>query len=135
MSKGQVAYAQDFGSRQGRILKRFGCEAGDGSSVPIPRIARLLALAIRLEALIRQRRIRDYAEIARRGRVSRARMSQIVKLLDLAPDIQEQIPFYHRVLASASGPPAPLPSRSTGTSSDLKHCYELRRKIAAEFAM
>jgi hypothetical protein len=59
----------------------------------IPRIARLMALAIRFEGLVRAEKIRDYAELARRGRVTRARMTQIMKLLDLAPDIQEQILF------------------------------------------
>jgi hypothetical protein len=59
----------------------------------IPRIARLLALAIRLEGLIREQTIPDYASVARRGRVTQARMTQIMKLLDLAPDIQEQILF------------------------------------------
>jgi hypothetical protein len=34
---------------------------------------------------------RDYAHLARAGRVSRARMSQILKLLTLAPSIQEYI--------------------------------------------
>jgi len=42
---------------------------------------------------VRTERIRDYAELARCGRVTRARLSQIMKLLDLAPDIQEQILF------------------------------------------
>ena len=37
--------------------------------------------------------MRDYAELARLSRVTRARMTQIMKLLDLAPDIQEQILF------------------------------------------
>ena len=59
----------------------------------IPRIARLMALAIRFEGLLRDETIRDYAELARLGRVTRARMTQIMKLLDLAPDIQEQILF------------------------------------------
>ena len=59
----------------------------------IPRTARLMALAIRFEELVRTERIRDYAELARRGHVTRARMTQIMKLLDLAPDIQEQILF------------------------------------------
>jgi hypothetical protein len=59
----------------------------------IPRIARLMALAIRFEELLRTGTIRDYAELARRGHVTRARMTQIMKLLDLAPDIQEQILF------------------------------------------
>jgi hypothetical protein len=59
----------------------------------IPRIARLMALAIRFEGLLREKKIRNYAELARRGRVTRARMTQIMKLLHLAPDIQEQILF------------------------------------------
>jgi hypothetical protein len=52
-----------------------------------------MALAIRLDGLIREQSIADYAEIARRGRVTRARLTQIMKLLDLAPDLQEQILF------------------------------------------
>jgi hypothetical protein len=57
----------DFGSRRGRTETRPAPEAG----VPIPRIARLLALAIRMEELVRERKIRDYAEAARLGRVTR----------------------------------------------------------------
>jgi hypothetical protein len=52
-----------------------------------------MALAIRFEGLLREGTIRDYAELARLGRVTRARMTQIMKLLDLATDIQEQILF------------------------------------------
>ena len=52
-----------------------------------------MALAIRFEGLLREGTIRDYAELARLGRVTRARMTQIMKLLDLAPKIQEQILF------------------------------------------
>ena len=59
----------------------------------VPRIARLMALAIRFEGLLRGNRIRDYAELARLGRVTRARITQIMKLLLLAPDLQEQILF------------------------------------------
>ena len=63
------------------------------ASCAIPRIARLMALAIRFDGLLRAETFRDYAELARLGRVTRARMTQIMKLLDLAPDIQEQILF------------------------------------------
>jgi hypothetical protein len=42
---------------------------------------------------VRQGTVRDYAELARRGHVTRARMKQIMKLVDLSPDIQEQILF------------------------------------------
>jgi hypothetical protein len=58
-----------------------------------PRVACLLAVAHRIEHLVQSGQVRDYAEIARLGRVSRARVSQIVKLLALAPSIQEQILF------------------------------------------
>ena len=66
---------------------------GEIAAAAIPRIARLMALAIRLEGLIREATIRDYAEAARVGRVTRARMTQIMRLLQLAPDIQERILF------------------------------------------
>ena|ERR1019366_7035659 len=59
----------------------------------IPRIARLMALAIRFEGMLREGAVQDYAQLARLGRVTRARMTQIMKLLDLAPDIQEKILF------------------------------------------
>jgi hypothetical protein len=58
---------------------------------PLPRITRLLALAVKFEGLIRQGVIKDYTELARLGRISRARVTQIMNLLNLAPDIQEQI--------------------------------------------
>lgn len=59
----------------------------------MPRVTRLLALAIRFEELIRQGVVRDYAELARLGQVSRAHISQIANLALLAPDIQEAILF------------------------------------------
>ena len=63
----------------------------------IPRIARLLALAIRLEGLVRDETVQNYAELAQLGRVTRARMTQIMKLLQLAPDLQEQLLFLPEV--------------------------------------
>jgi hypothetical protein len=59
----------------------------------VPRLARLLALAIRFEELVRTGEVRDYATLARLGHVSRARISQITSLLLLAADIQEEILF------------------------------------------
>ena len=57
----------------------------------VPRLARLLALAIRFEGLVREGEVRDYADLARLGQVTRARITQIMNLLNLAPDIQEDI--------------------------------------------
>jgi hypothetical protein len=59
----------------------------------VPRVSRLLALALRLDRLVRAGAIADYASLARLGHVSRARVSQIVSLLLLAPDIQETLLF------------------------------------------
>jgi len=65
----------------------------------IPRVARLMALAIRFEGLIERREIRDYAELARLGHVTRARVTQIMNLLQLAPDIQEELLFLSPTVA------------------------------------
>ena len=64
----------------------------------VPRISRLMALAIRCEHLIAEGHIADQAELARLGHVTRARMSQIMNLTLLAPDIQEEILFLPRVM-------------------------------------
>jgi hypothetical protein len=63
----------------------------------VPRIARLMALAIRFDQLIRDGQVKDYATLARLGRVTRARISQIMNLVQLAPDIVEEILHLPRV--------------------------------------
>jgi hypothetical protein len=55
----------------------------------VPRIARLLALAHKFEGLLHQGIVRDYVSLARLGHVSRARITQIMNLLHLAPDNPE----------------------------------------------
>jgi len=62
-----------------------------------PRLSRLLALAIRFDRLVRQGEVADYADLARLGHVTRARVTQIMNLLLLAPAIQEEILFLPRV--------------------------------------
>lgn len=57
----------------------------------VPRVARLMALAIKIEGLIAARAIADQSEAAAVGHVSRARMTQLANLLLLAPDIQEAL--------------------------------------------
>ena len=65
----------------------------------LPRITRLMALAIHFDQLIQAGAVTDYAELARLGHVTRARVTQIMNLLMLAPDIQEEILFLPRVTA------------------------------------
>lgn len=62
----------------------------------VPRVARLMALAIRFDKLLRDGEITSYADLARLGHVTRARTTQIMNLLQLAPDIQEKILFLPR---------------------------------------
>lgn len=59
-----------------------------------PRIARLLALAHKLDEVVRSGAVTGYAELARLGHISPARLSQIMVLLHLAPSIQEYLLFF-----------------------------------------
>jgi hypothetical protein len=62
----------------------------------VPRVARLMALALRFDGLVRSGAVQDYAALARLGHVTRARVSQIMNLLNLAPDLQEALLFLPR---------------------------------------
>jgi len=77
-------------------------EAGDQpepqiESGRVPRVSRLMSLAIRFDGLIRSGVVGDQADLARLGHVTRARVTQIMNLLHLAPDIQEALLFLPRV--------------------------------------
>ena len=63
----------------------------------LPRITRLMALAIHFDGLIQSGAVANYSELARLGNVTRARMMQIMNLLMLAPEIQEELLFLPRV--------------------------------------
>ena len=72
----------------------------------IPRFARLMALAIKFQDMVDRGEVRDYAELARLGYVSRARITQIMNMLNLAPDIQEEL-----LTSSPLGTEAAVPER------------------------
>lgn len=78
-----------------RVGKHIAMVEGPPPTVPerakgrLPRITRYMALAIYYEDLIRKGHVHDYAEIATLGHVTRARVTQIMNLRLLAPDIQE----------------------------------------------
>jgi hypothetical protein len=95
MSDGMtVRYKMHFRrSRRSRKQMRKGEQPPPAPASRIPRISRLMALAIRLNQLIRDGVVADQAELARLSHVTRARMTQIMNLLNLAPDIQEEILF------------------------------------------
>lgn len=57
-----------------------------------------MALVMRFDGLVRCHDVRDYADLARLGYVTRARITRIMDLLNLAPDIQEAILFLPRTV-------------------------------------
>lgn len=65
----------------------------------IPRVARLMALAIRFDGLLRSGAVTNQSELARLAEVSQPRMTQILNLLHLAPAIQESLLFLPPVVA------------------------------------
>jgi DNA invertase Pin-like site-specific DNA recombinase len=94
--------------RSGRhrgVSRSRGPEAAPQRPLPerVPRIARLIALALKFEQMRRQAVVSDYRELAGLGRVSRSRVTQIINLLNLAPDIQEQILFLQAETAEQRG--------------------------------
>ena len=89
--------------RRGRGSRKEICRGESPAAVAdrvpgrVPRISRFMALAIRFERLIHAGEVTDYAELARLGHVTRARITQIMNLRLLAPDIQEQLLFLPRI--------------------------------------
>ena len=76
----EVTYTLDCRADRGARRKNQDCSPDqplpNSADHAVPRIARLMALAIRFEGLLRNGTIRDYAELARLGRVTRARMTR-----------------------------------------------------------
>ena len=85
-----ATFQVNFTSLKKRSARPGPKETGPGR---VPRVARLLALAIKWNRQLNEGVFRDYTHLAKLGRVSTARITQIMNLLLLAPDIQEQILF------------------------------------------
>ena len=63
----------------------------------VPRVSRLMALAIKMDGLVQSGAVSGQADLAVLGHVTRARVTQILNLTMLAPDIQEALLFLPRV--------------------------------------
>ena len=89
-----------------------------------------MALAIRFDQLIASGQIANQAHLARLGRVSRARLTQIMNLVLLAPEIQEELLF----LSSGPSERSPIHLRQLqpiATTLDWKQQWLLWEKVAA----
>jgi len=88
-----------FNNRGRGSRKRPPSDRGSSTEAGrVPRVSRLMALAIRCDQLVRTGQVSGYAELAKLGHVTPARISQIASLLMLAPDIQEAVLFLPRTL-------------------------------------
>jgi hypothetical protein len=90
-------------SARGRNMTDTTVDEANAESVPqqgrIPRIARLMALAIRLDGMLQRGEVGSQRELAEVARVTPARLTQILNLLHLAPDLQERLLFLPPVVA------------------------------------
>lgn len=84
----------EVGRRGRKHLKIGHAKKVDALPGNVPRIARLLALARKIDGQIRAGVVKDQVEAAELGHVTRARLTQIMNLTLLAPDIQEEILFW-----------------------------------------
>ena len=78
----------DHGRRQ--LMKGTGDPQAGPQTDELPRLTRLLALSHRWNRLIEEGVVANYTEIARMMGLSRARVTQIIDLIYLGPDIQER---------------------------------------------
>lgn len=95
----------------------------------LPRITRLMALAIKLDADLEAGRLKDLADIARLSGITRARATQIMNLLLLAPDIQEEILFFPRTVEGR----APVTERNLRELAQLPWLEQRTRWTAMKF--
>lgn len=77
--------------RTRRVRRQRAPSAAPPPPDAVPRVARMVALAHHWRGLIRTGVARDQADLARLVGVTRARVTQVMDLLYLAPDIQEEI--------------------------------------------
>jgi hypothetical protein len=87
----QVEVTLPVRHRRGETHDQSGSAPKTDGPLRIPRITRLMALAIKFQEMVNGGEVRDYADIARLGYVTRARLTQVMNLLLLAPDIQDEI--------------------------------------------
>lgn len=81
----------------------------------LPRVTEVLALALYIQELVERKDVANYAEFARSRHVSRERLSQVLKLIWLAPDIQVEILYL---------PPA-LPGRQPISELSVRRIAEI----------
>jgi hypothetical protein len=85
----RFAYTLPLAKRPG-VRRKFEEQQALGR---VPRVSRLMALALKFQGLLSQGTVRSHADLAELGHVSRTRVCQILRLTNLAPAIQEALLF------------------------------------------
>lgn len=111
---------------KGRIRLQRGSAPQEMESGTTPRITKLMALALKFDRLVREGLVEDYADLARLGHVSRARMTQIMGLLNLAPEIQEDILFLPKTVKGRD----PISAREVLKLGAIEDWEEQRKRWA-----
>ncbi|MCA9292177.1 MAG: hypothetical protein KDA25_13675 [Phycisphaerales bacterium] len=115
-------------ARRKRIVDGPG-PAAEEATLPgrVPRLAKLMALAIRFERLIADGIVANQSELAHLAQVTQPRMTQIMNLLHLAPDIQEEILFMARIEEGRD----PVTERDLRRVVLIRHWSQQRRAWAS----
>lgn len=93
---GRVVEGELHRVRRGR-QKRFAAVPSPGPLHRPARVAITLALAHKIRQAIQGGEIQDQAAAARKVGLTRARLSQILDLTNLSPDLQEEILFLEAI--------------------------------------
>jgi len=96
-----------------------------------PRVSQVLALAVQFQEMLRQGEVRNCAELARFGGLTRERISQIMKLNWLAPDIQIEV-LYLRPSPGARGPVSEVAVRAIALHLAWAEQRELWRRLKCD---
>ncbi len=123
-----------------RVVRRQSPPAETPTNRPLASNHSLHGLAVYYEDLIRNGHVHDYAEIATRGHVTRARVTQIMNLRLLAPEIQESLLTLPRVVDGrdelVSDFCKPLHFNRIGQSNanggPTSETFVMRRRLAVE---
>jgi predicted XRE-type DNA-binding protein len=118
-----VVVGQLFRVRRGKE-KRFVAEQPKEPAIRPAKVALQLALAHRIQKAIEAGEVRDQAEAARLLGLTRARVSQLLDLTLLAPDIQERI-----LLLEAVGKAEPASERELRSPSRAPSWSEQRVRL------
>ena len=77
--------------RRKRVVDDEDGEISARATGRVPRVSKLMALAIRYDGLLRDGTVQNQTELAHLAQVTQPRMTQIMNLLHLSPSIQEEI--------------------------------------------